>query len=117
MAGTSPARRRRLATSLPVAWRRLIVSSCISIVRLPPARSYEQRRHGLFVVDAAERLAEEPRHGQHRDTPRALLRGPGDRVGPDDLFGRRPGDPRHRGSPQAPVAAARPAAPPPLPPN
>src|SRR5256712_5849148 len=111
MAGTSPARRRRLATSLPVAWRRLIVSSCISIVRLPPARSYEQRRHGLFVVDAADRLAEERRHGQHRDTRRALLRGQEDRVGHDDLFERRIGDPLHRRARQDRVYAASEAAP------
>src|SRR5437899_4226925 len=88
MAGTSPARRRRLATPLPVASRRLIVSSCISIVRLPPGRSYEQRRDGLFVVDAADRLAEQRRHGQHGDVRRAFVGGYGDRVGDDDLIQR-----------------------------
>src|SRR2546428_13213869 len=97
MAGTSPARRRRLATSLPVAWRRLIVSSCISIVRLPPARSYEQRRHGLFVVDAADRLTEQRRDGQHGDARRELRGGHDDRVGHDDpLEGGRGGPPPPR---------------------
>src|SRR5438445_578692 len=114
MAGTSPARRRRLATSLPVAWRRLIVSSCISIVRLPPARSYEQRRHGLFVVDAADRLTEQRRDGQHGDARRELRGGHDDRVGHDDLFERRRGDPLHRGARQDRVDAAREAAPPAL---
>src|SRR2546429_9816611 len=96
MAGTSPARRRRLATSLPVAWRRLIVSSCISIVRLPPARSYEQRRHGLFVVDAADRLTEQRRDGQHGDARRELRGGEGGRGGRRVLFRRRRGRERVR---------------------
>src|SRR3989442_12188021 len=99
MAGTSPARRRRLATSLPVAWRRLIVSSCISIVRLPPARSYEQRRHGLFVVDAADRLTEQRRDGQHGDARRELRGGPGDRGGSDYPFWRGRGGTPPRGAP------------------
>src|SRR3990170_4543187 len=106
-AGTTPSRRRRLATSLPVAVRRLIVSSCICIVGLPSGGSHEQRRDGLRVVNATDRLAEQRGHGQHGDAGDALLGRDGDRVGDDDLLERGGADALERRAREDGVDAAR----------
>src|SRR6266850_1020833 len=90
IAGTAPARRSRLAISLPVPSRRLIVSSAVAIVRLPldALDSHEQRRNRFNVVNAADRLAQQGRDAQHRDPRRALLARDRDRVGHHDLLER-----------------------------
>src|SRR5256885_2626858 len=98
LAGTAPARLSRLAISLPVPSRRLIVSSAIAIVGLPPDTldSHEQRRNRFFVVNAADRFAQQGRHAQHRDPRRALLAGDRHRIGDHDLLERRLSDSLHR---------------------
>src|SRR5918999_5131344 len=92
-AGTAPSRRSRLAICLPVPSRRLMTSSCISILYLLRGRSErpnnvsdEQRRDRLFVVNPADRFAQQWRHAQHGDPRLPLVVGNRDRVGDDQLL-------------------------------
>src|SRR5712691_13426146 len=93
-AGTTPLRRRRLATCLPVPSRRLIVSSCVCM----GAPSNEQGRNRFLVVDAADGLAEERGHREDRQPARPLGVRHRNGVGDDDLFEGRGLDAVERGA-------------------
>src|ERR1044071_6790093 len=85
-AGTRPARRRRLAASLPVPSRFAMLSARISMMSSLCSRLDEHIRHGLFVVNAADRLGDQWTDREHPDLADLLVRGERDGVGDDDFL-------------------------------
>src|SRR5690349_23271769 len=92
-----PVWRSLRATPLPTPLRRAPFSACMAMVQLPPFPvSDEQRAQRFFVMDPADRFAEQRRHRKHADLRGERAGRMWDAVGDDQLLHVRAEDLLHR---------------------